>query len=210
MSNRVWDVRTYSDSKSKRPPKRMSDAPQGTPLEDIEMGNVKNEADAATMRELMADIDGGADQNGEFPTGGREEFPTQVPQTRMPMPSMPAMMPMRGVNVPPMQPHPSQQLYGQEEYEEEEQPRPKYKVSAPAVPKRNIWSSAIETIRDPLIVGILIFVLSLPSLHTFVGRHASWAYKVGGQLSWVGLGITALVGALAFGLYRAVLDTITK
>jgi hypothetical protein len=197
------------------PPKKMSDAPQGTPLEDIEMGNVKNEADAATMRELMADIDGGADQSGEFPTGGREEFPTQQPQPRMAMPSMPAMMPMRGASMPPMQPHPSQmsqmsQMYDEQEEYQEEEPRPKYKVAATAAPKKNIWSTAIETIRDPLIVGILIFVLSLPSLHTFVGRHASWAYKVGGQLSWVGLGLTALVGALAFGLYRAVLDTITK
>jgi hypothetical protein len=65
-------------------------------------------------------------------------------------------------------------------------------------------------IRDPIIVGILIFVLSRPSLHTFVGRHASWAYKVGGQLSWVGLALTASVGALAFGLYRSVIDMIQK
>ena len=200
----------------------MSDEPQGTPLEDIEMGQVKNEADAATMRELMADINGGnGDQGGEFPTGGREEFPTQAKASRMAMPSMPSMMPMRGGGaMPPMQPHPSQmyeqhhqqyeQQYDEEDQEQEqEQPRPKYKASS-AAPKKNTWSTVIETIRDPLIVGILIFVLSLPSLHTFVGRHASWAYKVGGQLSWVGLALTAAVGVIAFGLYRAVLDTIAK
>lgn len=187
------------------PPKKMSDAPQGTPLEDIEMGNVKNEADAATMRELMADIDGvDGGASGEFPTGGREEFPTQPPRMQMPMQPMAPMMP------PPQMHHPQMYAQHQEYEEEEEEPRPKYKVAAASAPKKNTWSTAIEMIREPLIVGILIFVLSLPSLHTFVGRHASWAYKVGGQLSWTGLSLTALVGALAFGIYRAVLNTFVK
>jgi hypothetical protein len=188
----------------------MSDAPQGTSLEDIEMGQVKNEADAATMREILAlaDMHTGGEESNEFPTGGREEFPTQQPPPRMPMPSAPMAPPMMQ-QYPQMHP---QQMYEQSYDEEEEQQRPKYKVATvqSAAPKKNTWSVVVDTIRDPLIVGVLVFVLSLPSLHTFVGRHASWAYKVGGQLSWVGLSLTALVGAITFGIYRAVMVTISK
>jgi hypothetical protein len=82
--------------------------------------------------------------------------------------------------------------------EEEMQPRPKPKV------KKNFASSFLEFIRDPFIVTVLLIVLSLPVLHTHVGRIVPALYSSGGMLSWIGLMSIGLTGALLFILFRSI------
>ena len=74
--------------------------------------------------------------------------------------------------------------------------------------KKNFWSTTLERIRDPLFVSILVFVLSLPVLHTLLGKYASWAFAVGGQLSWLGLISLSLLSGLLFGTYKTVSDLV--
>jgi hypothetical protein len=178
----------------------MSDIPQGTSLEDIEMGDVKNAADSVRMREILADMNaddvpdsrGGAAQENVIPPAPRMQ------QRMQPMPPMRPQIQYEEMD------------YQQQQYEEPRQPRyrPVETEQPAATPKKNVWSTAIEYVRDPMVVALLVLVLSLPAIHTFVGKYASWAYKVSGQLSWIGLSVFALVGGLLFGLYRVALQMI--
>jgi len=153
---------------------------EGTPLDDLESGNVANEADAAKMREILRDIDA--------PNASDEMAPARPSRNEQHMQQPP--MHMYNPNVQ------QQQRQGYTPIDEEVPVKPK---------KKNIWSSLLEGIRDPIIVAILVFVLSLPALHTFAGKYTPWAFAVGGQLSWIGLGAMSFVAALMFGSYRGVL-----
>ncbi len=165
------------------------------------MGDVKNEADTARMREILADIDSSGGGGGGM--GG-------APESRGPPPPMDPRevgIPQRMQPMPPMMQMPMHMGPPMMQYEEEQ--HPKYKpVAVAAPPKKNTWSVVFEMIRDPIFVALLIFGLSLPALHTLVGKHAAWAYKVSGQLSWAGLAVFSIVGALVFALYRSAIQMI--
>jgi len=159
----------------------------GTPLESLENGDVQNTADAARMQEIMRDID--------TPSGGAAPMGTLPAMQQSPGPMRPMMQqqPMYNPNV---------QMQQQQQYvavEEEEESKPK---------KKNIWSSILDRMKDPIVVALLVFVLSLPVLHTQLAKYASWAFAVGGQLSWLGLGSVSLLAGLLFGVYRGVSDLV--
>ena len=69
-------------------------------------------------------------------------------------------------------------------------------------PKKNVWSNILDRLVDPLIVAVLIFTLSLPVLQTFLSKYATWAFSLGGQLSWLGLIAKSVLGAVLFALYK--------
>ena len=160
----------------------------GTSLDELEKGDIPNAADAARMAEIMRDIDN---------TGGGGPPPTlRVGQPQMPpqMAQMPPQMPMD--RLPP----PIQARQGYEPIHEER--------SVPYYPqiqhqaKRNMWGSITNVIREPMIVAILMFVLSLPVLHTYGSKFVPWAFAVGGQLSWLGLGFLSVLAGSLFGVIR--------
>jgi hypothetical protein len=160
----------------------------GTSLEDLERGDVSNQADAARMQDILKDIDAPSAASG--PMGG--------------MPSMQQSPgPMRMQQMPPMyDPRAFQQQQQQRQYvpvDEEEEVKPRAR-------KSNIWSSILERLRDPLVVGLLVLILVFPALHTQLAKYASWAYAVGGQLNYIGLGAISLLAALVFGIYKVVSD----
>ena len=159
---------------------------EGTPLEAIEQGDIQNEADAARMQEILRDID--------QPSGGSAPMGT-LPS--MQQSSGPMRMPMQAPMYNPQMMMPQQQKQAYVPVQDEEDVKPK---------KKNIWSSILERLRDPLFVIVLMFVLSLPALHTQLAKYASWAFAVGGQLSWLGLGSLSLTAGLLFGLYRVIID----
>lgn len=172
-------MRKGTKSRNMSPLRTMSD---GTSLEDLETGNVSEQADAARMAEILNDINAPSTQPMMPPMGSMPGMPQAGP-----MRQMPPMAPMYNPNPPTVQYVPI----------DEEVPKKK---------KGNIWSSVLEHIQDPLIVAVLIFALSFPALHTQFAKYASWAYGVGGQLSWLGLVAISFLGAVVFGLYRAARD----
>lgn len=158
--------------------KQMSD---GTPLDQLENGDVAHAADASRVQAILQDMNAsGADVN------------TSIPQAQQPMPPM---APMGSMQMPPMMQQPMYQQKPNHYVPIDDERRPM---------KKNFWSSAMEKIRDPLFVALLMFVLSLPVLHTLLGKYAPWAFAVGGQLSWLGLSTLSLLAGVLFGTYKSV------
>lgn len=156
----------------------------GTPLEALETGDVQNTADAQRMQEIMRDINQPA--AGQSPMGSMPAM-QQSPGPMRPMPQQPQQPPMYNPNVQPQY----------VPVEEEEPVRPL---------KKNIWSSILERVRDPLFVCLLVFLISIPAFHTQIVKLVPWAYAVGGQLSWLGLGTLSVLAGLLFAVYRGVVE----
>ena len=150
---------------------------EGTPIDAIESGEVSDAADSQHMQAILADMNASGADIANGPG---------ISQGQQPMPPMRPQQPLMYNPNPPMQ---------QRHYVDEE-PTPR---------KRNTIS-LLDRLTDPIAVAILIFVLSLPVLHTYGARYASWAFAIGGQLSWLGLIALSLVGGGLFGIYRASRD----
>jgi len=181
----------------------MSGSPEsGTPIDALENGNVPNAADASRMAEILRDMNAsGAEVAGGvaqpppqmMPAAPQMTMPPQMampPPQMMPMP-MNAMGPVGGMNgqIPMMVQQQAPQFIP-------------YDDTPVAAPKKNMWSNFFDNLTDPIIVTILIFTLSLPALQTFLSKHATWAFSLGGQLSWLGLIAKSLFGAVLFALYK--------
>lgn len=152
---------------------------EGTPIDAIENGDVADAADSQHMQAILDEMNAsGADiANG--------------PGAQQPMP------PMRPQQAPMYNPIPPQHQQQRQYIDDAPRPSP---------PRKSMITSAVERIVDPLVVSVILFVLSLPVLHTYAGRYASWAFAIGGQLSWLGLIAISLVGGAIFGIYRASRD----
>ena len=144
----------------------------GTSIDALETGDIQATADSAKMAQIMADMNasGGVDM-GAPPIPPMYAPPPQMTRMRNPMP-----------NYVPMD-EPSS-----------EQPRP---IIAK---KRNMWSSITQGLHGPVIVGFIFFILSLPMFHTLVAKYATWAFAVGGQLSWIGLIVFSMLSGILFGI----------
>jgi len=165
----------------------------GTPIDALESGDVTHAADATRVQAILQDMNAsGAD----------------VGASGSPMQQQPQMMPPMGHQMPPMmmqtqmqQMQAQMQAQAQSHYvpidDEDRKPM-----------RKNVWSTLLGRIQDPLFVSLLVFILSLPVLHIFLGKYASWAFAVGGQLSWLGLIALSLLAGLLFGTYKTVSDLV--
>jgi hypothetical protein len=180
----------------------------GTPLDALENGDIENAADAEKMQAILSDINAsGADI-------GRGQQSTQAMQQTMPQAMQSMQQPMQPMPMQPMQPMPPMMMHAPPQYQEAPPQyqhhyvpvdEPDYK---PKKKKTNIWTSILERIRDPIFVILIVFLVSLPVLHTFAAKHAAWAFAVGGQLSWFGLTAVSLLAGILFGVYRATSDVL--
>jgi hypothetical protein len=174
----------------------MSGAPEngGTPIDALDSGNIPNAADASRMAEILRDMNasGAEVANGAPSTQMMQQMPPpqMMPQMQQQMP----MMPMGGMNgqVPMMV---------QQQQQQQQQNFVPYDDDAP-VPKKNVWSNVLDGLIDPLIVAVLMFTLSLPVLQTFLSKYATWAFSLGGQLSWLGLIAKSIFAGVLFTLYK--------
>jgi hypothetical protein len=166
----------------------MSDA--GTSLESLESGNVANAADEARMAAILRDM-----QVTDEPTQ-RDPMPSNIPMAPM-HPNPPAM---NSQGTGSQYGTGSQHGTGSQYVPVDEADEAAAPTAAPLKKRGNIWSRILANIRDPLIVVILMFVLSLPGFHTVVAKVVPWAFAVGGELSYLGLIIKSL---FAGGLFAA-------
>ena len=183
----------------------MSGSPEsGTPIDALESGNVTNAADASRMAEILRDMNA---SGADVAAGGAAAPPPQMMpqmqpqmqqqmqqmpmQMQMPMP-MNAMGPVGGMNgqIPMMVQQQQPQFVP---YEDD---------STSAAPKKNVWSNILDRLFDPIIVAVLVFTLSLPVLQTFLSKYATWAFSLGGQLSWLGLIAKSILAGVLFALYK--------
>jgi len=159
---------------------------EGTSLEALESNEIANSADASRVQAILRDMNAsGADV-------------LDASQQGAPMPPMPSL-------------HPTYTLPPPIDARQMEMP-PRHMPTASYIPveepprKPSLVSGLAERVRDPLFVTVLMFVLSLPMLHTALNKHASWAFAVGGQLSWIGLITLSVVAGLLFGIYKTTVD----
>ncbi len=164
----------------------------GTSLEELESGQLQGTADESRMQAILADMNAsGAEVASGVNMPARQPMPPMQPMATQQMPmQMPSLM--YNPN-PPMANH---------YIPIEEAPTAKRS----ALKKKNVWSSIVDSVRDPIVVAVIVFVISLPALHTFAGKYVGWAYVLGGQLSWLGLIAKACLGGLLFALYRTVVN----
>jgi hypothetical protein len=182
---------------------------EGTSLEDIETGNVAYSADTAVMNAILSDMN--AVEEAHAP-------PPQMPQYQPePLAQMPPPPPIFTQMQEPvyMQPHMPQMPQMQAQHQHYQEPNmsmyepveePQAPTQLPPSPlKRNAWSQIFDDIREPLIVGLLVTVFSLPALHTWLSKRLTWAYKVGGSLSWIGFFLQFALVAGIFATYRQIM-----
>ncbi len=182
------------------PVKTMSS--EGTSLEDIENGNVPHTADDAVMNAILSDMNG-----VEEPVAP----PVYIPPPPPPQPE-PMYIPQHQPMPQHFQPPPFYAAGGEPMYEQVEEPMARPVGSAGsgggvgvvAAVKRNGWSTLFDDLRDPLVVGLLVCLFSLPALHTWLAKRLTWAYKVGGSLSWLGFLLQFAIVAGIFATYRQI------
>jgi len=179
----------------------MSGSPDGgTPIEALEAGNVTNAADANRMAQILQDMNASGAEVAANPVIAAaappppqmmpQQVPQQVPQFQMPPQAANSMTGQIPMMVQQQQQMPTNFV----PYEDE--------AAYNGVPKKNMWSNILDRLVDPLLVAVLIFTLSLPVLQTFLSKYATWAFSLGGQLSWLGLIAKSILGGLLFALVK--------
>lgn len=190
----------------------MSGSPEsGTPIDALESGNVPNAADASRMAEILRDMNAsGADvAAGGAPMPPPQMMPQMQQQQMMPQMQQQQMMPQMQQQMPmmPMPMNAMGGMNGQVPMMVQQQQQPNFvpyddEPSNAIAPKKNVWSNILDGLVDPFVVAVLIFTLSLPVLQTFLSKYATWAFSLGGQLSWLGLIAKSVLGAVLFALYK--------
>ena len=71
--------------------------------------------------------------------------------------------------------------------------------------KGNMYADIISQVKQPLLVAIIIFIVSLPIINVLVGHYLPSLLRVGGDLTTAGLGVKALIGGFLFWFIQKVL-----
>lgn len=74
----------------------------------------------------------------------------------------------------------------------------------PAGPKErtDFRTALLQSLRAPLAVGIIVFLLNLPVVTSILSRYAAWMYLSSGEISVAGLFIKALLATGLFAAYQ--------
>lgn len=71
--------------------------------------------------------------------------------------------------------------------------------------KGNMYSDIISQIKQPLLVAIIVFIVSLPIVNVLIGHYLPSLLRIGGDLTTAGLVVKALVGGFLFWFIQKVL-----
>ena len=71
--------------------------------------------------------------------------------------------------------------------------------------KGNMYSDIISQIKQPLIVAIIVFIVSLPIINVLVGHYFPSLLRIGGDLTTAGLLVKSLIGGFLFWFIQKVL-----
>ena len=71
--------------------------------------------------------------------------------------------------------------------------------------KGNFYADIISQIKQPLLVAIIIFLVSLPVLNVLIGHYLPSLLRMGGDLTTVGLAFKSLIGGFLFWFIQKVL-----
>lgn len=71
--------------------------------------------------------------------------------------------------------------------------------------KGNMYSDIISQIKQPLLVAIIVFIVSLPIVNVLIGHYLPSLLRMGGDLTTAGLVVKALSGGFLFWFIQKVL-----
>uniref|UniRef100_A0A6C0KSC1 Uncharacterized protein n=1 Tax=viral metagenome TaxID=1070528 RepID=A0A6C0KSC1_9ZZZZ len=71
--------------------------------------------------------------------------------------------------------------------------------------KGNFYTDIISQIKQPLLVAIIIFLVSLPILNVLIGHYLPSLLRIGGDLTTVGLAFKSLIGGFLFWFIQKIL-----
>jgi hypothetical protein len=71
--------------------------------------------------------------------------------------------------------------------------------------KGNMYSDIIAQIKQPLLVAIIVFIVSLPIINVLIGHYLPSLLRIGGDLTTAGLVVKALAGGFLFWFIQKVL-----
>lgn len=80
-------------------------------------------------------------------------------------------------------------------------PQPKLIETA----KGNIYADVISQIKQPLLVAIIIFLVSLPIINVLIGHYLPSLLQLSGELTTVGMVVKSLVGGFLFWFIQKIL-----
>jgi hypothetical protein len=71
--------------------------------------------------------------------------------------------------------------------------------------KGNFYSDLITQAKQPLLVAIIVFIVSLPIINVLIGHYVPSLLRVGGDLTTAGMAVKALIGGFLFWFIQKVL-----
>lgn len=71
--------------------------------------------------------------------------------------------------------------------------------------KGNMYSDIISQIKQPLLVAIIVFIVSLPIINVLIGHYLPSLLRIGGDLTTAGLVVKSLIGGFLFWFIQKVL-----
>lgn len=69
----------------------------------------------------------------------------------------------------------------------------------------NLYADIISQIKQPFLVAIIIFLVSLPALNVLIGHYLPSMLRIGGDLTTAGLAVKSLFGGFLFWFIQKVL-----
>ncbi len=82
-------------------------------------------------------------------------------------------------------------------------PQQAYPTLLPA--QSHFYADVLAQIKQPLIVTIIVFIVSLPALNVLIGHYLPSLLRIGGDLTTAGLGVKALFGGFLFWFIQKIL-----
>ena len=71
--------------------------------------------------------------------------------------------------------------------------------------KGNFYSDILTQAKQPLLVAIIIFIVSLPIVNVLIGHYLPSLLRIGGDLTTAGMAVKALIGGFLFWFIQKVL-----
>lgn len=71
--------------------------------------------------------------------------------------------------------------------------------------KSNMYSNIISQIKQPLLVAIIVFIISLPIINVLIGHYIPYLLRIGGDLTTAGLIVKSLFGGFLFWFIQKIL-----
>lgn len=71
--------------------------------------------------------------------------------------------------------------------------------------KNNMYADIISQVKQPLLVSIIIFIVSLPVINVLIGHYIPSLLRIGGDLTTAGLVVKSLFGGFLFWFIQKVL-----